>query len=374
MKGNSQFKVLLIGGTGTLSFAVLQEALKKCFSVSVFNRGNHNEILPNDVKVLKGNFYDANSIIKSIGNKQYDVIVDFLSRKPADIERVYTILRDRCSQYIFVSSACVYDRQPQNLPICESSPKPNRDWSYNINKFDCETLLNSLSKDVSSYYTIVRPYITYNNRRIPLGIAPRYKYHRTIIERVLNDKPMFIWNPDSLTTITYADEFAVGMVGLFLNKKAYNEAFHITSEYCYKTRDIILELYHQLGKRPNVIEVEKGDLCKYLPNYKSMMVGDRFMDAVFDNKKIKDAVPYLEFKCDLPKGVSKIIDYYNNLSSYDYDYQYDGQIDRLLAKQGCTCKYISYKNTLGNHRLTYYIYRFFPYHIAAKVAKVLKLK
>jgi len=371
---NSQTKVLLIGGTGTLSFAVLKEALKRKFSVSVFNRGNHNDILPNGVEVLIGNFYDACSIKESVENKQYDVIVDFLSRKPSDMERIYPILRDRCSQYIFVSSACVYDRQPQNLPICESSPKPNRDWSYNINKYGCETLLNSLSNDGSSYYTIVRPYITYNNRRIPLGVAPRFKYHRTIIERILNDKPMFIWNPDSLTTITYTDEFAVGMVGLFLNKQAYNEAFHITSEYCYKTRDILLELYRQLDKRPNVIEVKKEDLCIYLPNYKSMMVGDRFLDAVFDNNKIKDAVPYLEFKCDLQKGVSKIIDYYNNLSSYDYDYQYEGQMDRLLAKQGYTCKYIRYRNTSESHRLTYYVFRYLPYQIAAKLAKVLKLR
>ena len=129
-----------------------------------------------------------------------------------------------------------------------------------------------------------------------------------------------------------------------------------------------------MGKRPNVIEVKKEELCKYLPNYKPMMVGDRFMDAVFDNKKIKDAVPYLEFKCDLQNGVSKIIDYYNNLSSYDYDYQYEGQIDRLLSKQGCACKYIKYRNTSGNHKLTYYVFRYFPYHIAIKVAKVLKLR
>lgn len=57
-------------------------------------------------------------------------------------------------------------------------------WDYNVEKYNSEKELVKLSQNASCYYTIIRPYITYDDERIPFGIAPSYKYHRTIIERL----------------------------------------------------------------------------------------------------------------------------------------------------------------------------------------------
>ena len=283
-------KVLLLGGTGTLSFAVMTLALSKGMEITVFNRGNNNSLLPSSVKKLVGNFYDKVSIEDSMRGKTFDVVVDFLSRKPEDIRRVFKIFEDKCIQYIFISSACVYRRDNNDFPLKEYSPKPNINWKYNIEKYESEKTLISLCKQGKCYYTIIRPYITYDDNRIPFGIAPIYKYHRTIIERIRSGKPMFIWEKgDVLTTVTHVADFSKGVVGLFMNTKAFNEDFHITSGYIYKVKDILniedeQENNIEEDNEEETERVEDIDLeAKFVAKRIKQLIEDKFI--IYDAKK-----------------------------------------------------------------------------------------
>lgn len=368
-------KVLLLGGTGTLSFAVMTLALSKGMEITVFNRGNNNSLLPSSVKKLVGNFYDKVSIEDSMRGKTFDVVVDFLSRKPEDIRRVFKIFEDKCIQYIFISSACVYRRDNNDFPLKEYSPKPNINWKYNIEKYESEKTLISLCKQGKCYYTIIRPYITYDDNRIPFGIAPIYKYHRTIIERIRSGKPMFIWEKgDVLTTVTHVADFSKGVVGLFMNTKAFNEDFHITSGYIYKVKDILLELCKQLNTSTNIVNCEINDICKIMPNYSEMLVGDRALPAIFDNSKILNAVKDLNFSVSLSDGIKQILNNYELQNCYNYDYIYDAQVDRLLGIYGIKTSYIKYPNDKRSHRLLYFIYKNFSFKVASKITKFLKIR
>lgn len=62
MNKRAPYKVLLIGGTGTLSYAVLQMALGKGHNVTIFNRGKAHADLPKRVKAFKGDFYNVTSL------------------------------------------------------------------------------------------------------------------------------------------------------------------------------------------------------------------------------------------------------------------------------------------------------------------------
>ena len=281
--------ILLLGGTGTLSTAVLHEALVQNYHVTVMNRGTNNTNLPKGVDVIICDYRNQTDLQDKCSSHTYDVVVDFLSRVPADIERVYPIFKDRCKQYIFISSACVYRRAKEDFPIKETSPKPNRDWSYNTEKYESELKLQELAKDAKSYYTIIRPYITYNEERIPFGIAPSYKFHRTIIERIKAGKPWFVWDDGkAITTVTYTKDFAIGVVGLFLNKKAKNEDFHITGDHSYSQMEVAEMLFQKLGMPTKIISISKEKLLEALPEYRGMLIGDRILDAKFDNSKIKN--------------------------------------------------------------------------------------
>lgn len=367
--------VLLLGGTGTLSSTVLKESIKLGWEVSILNRGLRKKKIPKGVKIIIGDFYDTSSWSDKILSFTFDVIVDFLSRNKDDIARVYPLLHRICKQYIFISSACVYRREKNDFPIKEDSPKPNEKWSYNVEKHEAEQKLIELSNNYGSVFTIIRPYITYDDERIPFGITPAYKYHRTILERIKSNKPMFVWNNgENLTTLTYVYDFAKGVVGLFLNEKSFNQDFHITGDYHYTWNDFWKILYSKLQKTPTIYSVSLKEFKEYFPTYSNMMVGDRALDAVFDNEKIKNVVPSLTFEYSLSKGIDRVLQHYDEMNSWDYDYEYDALVDRMLSSKSSKCFYVKYRNSKKTSWIIYHLYRYLPYKIALKICRILKIK
>ena len=99
-------KILLLGGTGTLSTAICLLAFSKGHEVSVLNRGHNNEKLPVGVKSYIGSFTEVNDLKQCLDGGDYDVVVDFLSRVPSDITRVYPVYKDHCIQFIFTYISC----------------------------------------------------------------------------------------------------------------------------------------------------------------------------------------------------------------------------------------------------------------------------
>lgn len=347
--------ILLIGGTGTLSTAVMKRAVMCGYNVYVLNRGNHNEMLLPSVIPLIADFYDESSIRKVIEGLSFAVVVDFLSRKPQDVERTLLLFLN-VEQYIFISSACVYRRSPEDGILTENAPKPNNNWSYSIEKLRCEEVLMELSKNYGINYTIVRPYITYDNKRIPFGLAPSHNTtHWTIIARILSGKPMFLWD-DGMTkcTLTHVDDFSIGLVGLFENPQAYNEDFHIVTDKSLSWLDMLLLLYEMLGVKPNIIFVPTDYICHCLPEYRGMLLGDRALNAEFDIAKLKRAVPYFEPSVSLEDGLAEVIAYYRAHNFLDgIDYAWDGKIDRLISSYGKSCN-LHYRDYLGEKRISNY--------------------
>lgn len=367
-------KILLLGGTGTLSSEVLNNALKKKYTVCILNRGNNNTHIAPNVKTYIANLKCIETVDKVLQEEFFDVIVDFFSRTKQDINNLFPLLSKRCKQYIFISSACVYCRDNNNMvPIKESTNKPNKLWDYNIHKYEAEQALIKLSKDSPTYYTIVRPYITYDNTRIPLGLTPAYQYHRTIIERIQSGKPMFIWNGgDTYCTLTHSLDFAEALVGLFLNPKAKNEDFHITSDFSYTWKEVLLALYKELNQTPKIIDIPTTKIIDILPEYKGELIGDRSLNAIFDNQKIKDAIPNIKFNISLSEGLKRVISHYKNNATYKYDYKYDARIDKLLSNIGKKdLHYIPYPNCNKKSFIIYIIYRYLPLRIANRLSLII---
>lgn len=364
-------RILMLGGTGTLSRTIAEKANDLGWNVSVFNRGHHNHLLPRDITKIKGDFYSINDLKKCFDGKSYDVVIDFLSRRKDDIERVFPVLANKCSQYVFISSSCVFRRSSADFPLIETSAKPNTDWTYNVEKYEAEQcLIQLIDKDYLCRYTIVRPYITYDEHRIPIAIAPKYEFHRTIIERIRHGKPMFVIDDGSaISTVTYVDDFAKAVLGLLLNQKAFDEDFNVVGDFSYTHKKILEALYYKIGVKPNIISVPRNEMAKYLPNYSAMILGDRGLDAFFDNRKLKNAVPSLHFEYDLDRGLEKILAFYNeNGKNAPIDYQYDGQIDRMLRKTakipGRFCKYADQSGLKK-----YLLYSLLPFKLAKKLNK-----
>lgn len=369
-------KILLLGGTGTLSSDVLKSSLRDGHQVSILNRGHNNNAVSKSVRIYKADLNIRQSVADALGEDKFDVIVDFYSRKKEDIERLFPILSGKCKQYVFISSACVYKRDALSAtPITEPTDKPNPGWSYNIEKYEAErTLIGLVTAERRPHYTIVRPYITYNNQRIPFGIAPAHRYHRTLIERIKSGKPMFLWDKgETFCTLTYSVDFANALVGLFLNPKAENEDFHLTGDFYCKWKDMLSKLYESLSVKPNIVCLSSQQIVRSLPEYNGELLGDRSLNAIFDNSKIKAAVPDAKMSTSIEEGLRLILEQYNKSEDYLYDYKYEGRIDSMLSHYGVKgLRYIKYPNASPNSKRLYLVYRYLPLRLAKRLGKYIE--
>lgn len=368
--------ILLIGGTGLLSGKVLNLCVSNGYCTYILNRGHNNKSVEKQVNILIADFYKVKSVEDAVKGLTFDIVVDFLSRRPEDINRIFPVFKNKCKQYVFISSACVYRRLKEDVFMTEDCPKPNFDWSYSIEKYDCEQSLINLSKSAEVKYTIVRPYITYDDTRIPFGITPLYGYHGTIIGRIIAGKPIFIWDKgEATTTLTRVEDFAKGIVGLFGNEKAYDEDFHIVTQETHTWKEFLDLMFLLLNTKVNIVDIPTEYIISQLPEYKGILIGDRAIDACFDNSKILFAVKGLEFSFSLKEGLKKTIDYYKeNNYLKGIDYKWDAKIDRLISKY--SSQKISFTDYLGNankkDRITYFIYRNFSMRIANKLFSLIR--
>lgn len=71
-----------------------------------------------------------------------------------------------------------------------------------------------------------------------------------------------------------------------------------------------------------------------MPCYKEFLIGDRSLNAVFDNTKLKECIPNYKQNISLKKGLEMILIYYKEHNFLNgIDYKYDARIDKLIKKR-----------------------------------------
>ena len=323
-------RLLILGGSGILSTDVCRRALEMGYEITCITRGTRDFALPKGLKKITGNINN----LKELENKldsDYDAVLDFLSFDVTQLESKLAILGSICRQYIFVSSATVYSTEDKILK--ESSPLMNEYWDYGKGKIECENYLRTNYKQLGITYTIIRPYVTYGNTRIPFGIIPEVRYW-SLANRILVGKPILLWDDGAaICTITHTTDFAKGFVGLINNPNAYNAEFHITSNEEMTWKKVLCKTAYALGKDPIIFSANTQDIIKILPEYRSILLGDKARDRIFDNSKICNTVSeFKNFKL-FEEGIKETIEYYQR-NDYErkIDYVWDGRVDRAIIK------------------------------------------
>ena len=144
--------VLFIGGTGQISYPCVERALAQGHKVSVFNRGLRESELPSGVTSIVGELKDLRTA--GLEKANYDVVCQFIAFTPDQVQQDIDVFSGHCGQYIFISSASVYEKPAGHYVITEETPAINPYWPYSQNKIACEELL---AKTDNLPWTIVRP-------------------------------------------------------------------------------------------------------------------------------------------------------------------------------------------------------------------------
>ena len=184
-------KILLIGGTGTISMAVSKLLLSQGHTLYLVNRGSRSHTLTGDIIELKADINEEASVSSLIKDLSFDVVADFIAFTKDQLARDYRLFQGKTRQFIYISSASAYQKPLSDYRINEGTPLANPYWEYSRNKIAGEDYLMELYRDSGFPVTIIRPSHTYCERSVPLGVHGTNGSY-AVIKRMLEEKPVII--------------------------------------------------------------------------------------------------------------------------------------------------------------------------------------
>ena len=325
-------KALLIGGTGTISMAVTRLLAQSGWEVYLVNRGNRNNGLPGHVNVIPGDINDEKAMEEKLKGMTFDTVCEFIGFVPSQVERDVRIFQGKTRQYMYISSASAYQKPPADYRITESTPLANPYWEYSRNKIACEEFLMKKYREEGFPVTVIRPSHTYDERSVPLGVHGDGGSWQ-VVKRMLEGKPVIIHGDGtSVWTMTHNRDFAKGFVGLMGNVHAIGETYQITSDESLTWNQIYQTIADCLGVafRPYYVP---SDFLAAVGNFDftGSLIGDKANAVVFDNSKLKRAVPGFCATVRFDQGVRETLDYVlSHPECQTEDREFDLWCDRVI--------------------------------------------
>lgn len=279
-------KVLLIAGGGTLGTYVTEEMVGRGIQVDVICL---EEYQSNSMVTYYKEKVNFEYIKEFLVGKKYSAIVDFLHCEVEEYEKVYKLYSEHTEQIVYLSSYRVY--ADEEHPIVETSPtwldvEADKEFvkteDYAMLKLRCETFLRNCPK---KNWTIVRPVISFSNRRFDL-----FMYTGTsIVSKAKNKEKVVL--PMDVKNVTAGIDWAGNtgkLIGkLLLNEKALGEVFTISSGQNISwgnLADIYCEVF---GIEVEWVSME--NFIKYGPDMSGNKWGlkyDRVFDRTIDASKV----------------------------------------------------------------------------------------
>lgn len=318
-------KILFIGGTGNISLSVSRQLLNLGHELWLLNRSGSHPELP-AARWIRGDI-GSPTIKSQLAGHEWDCVVNWIVFTPDELRRDLELFRDNTYQYVLISSASCY-RNPGPTPyITEKTPLENPYWEYSRNKIASEQTLAAAFESEQFPATIVRPSHTYSTV-LPLTIGGWKEY--TAVSRMKQGKPVVVQGDGtSVWTLTHAEDFARGFIGLLGNPAAIGEDFHITSDE-FLTWDTIYQLTAAAaGVEARIVHVTSDRICQMNPEYRGTLLGDKSVSAIFDNSKIKRLVSGYQAQIPFREGIRDTVAWFEADSQRQ---RIDPQTERFIEQ------------------------------------------
>lgn len=149
-------KILVLGGTNFVGRHIVEEALKKGHSITLFNRGKSNPSIFPELKKIKG---DRRNDAWKLAAENWDAVIDTSAYTPSDLTPVFENVKTE--HYTFISTISVYDDFRKGAVSEESSvygeevkEEQVTAETYGPLKVMCEQLVREKTNDSA---LIIRP-------------------------------------------------------------------------------------------------------------------------------------------------------------------------------------------------------------------------
>lgn len=291
---------LVVGGTGVVSTAIVQQLLARGVQVSVFNRGLRSSSRVDGVRLIRGDRTNALEFVRTFECERFDVVYDMICYTAEDAEASARAFAGRCEQFVLCSSAVVYGgKMPTRVLIDEDSPlEPTSHWGRS--KVICEQTLWRAAERGAFDLTIVRLGHTYGPGD---SMNDQQENDSGTWDRVVRGLPVFCTGDGlGLWQSTHRDDAAKFFAHAALKPRTYGEVFNVMRDEVLTWRDYYREAARALDTRAKLIFVPASWLIAEDPERFSFLAEVSRFHAAYSSAKAKAAVPEFRATIGLEAG------------------------------------------------------------------------
>ena len=279
---NTGSNILVIGGSGFLSGAIVRQALALGHKVWTLTRGQRP--IPAGAASLVADRADAHAFEQVLVRAQthWDLVVDTIGFTPADARQDLDVLTPLADHLVFVSTDFVYDSARRRFPQREDDAVYLTE-GYGGRKRGCEIEFIA-SGTAGLSWTVVRPCHIYGPGS-RLGCLPLHSRDPDLLARLRAGEPLrLVGGGYFLQQPVYVDDLAATILDIGGRAATYGQIFNIAGPEIVESR-----AYYQIiaGILGVAVAIEEAPVGAYLSEHPE--AAPFLCHRMYDMSKLQDA-------------------------------------------------------------------------------------
>ncbi|MGM0790729.1 MAG: SDR family oxidoreductase [Bacillota bacterium] len=329
-------KVLIIGGTKFMGPYVIEELYQKGHKVAVFNRGQTEASLREDIIRIHGDISEINDHKDELRGFRPDVVLDMIPFTEKHAETVRDIFEGTADRLVAISSADVYlsfgrllgtePGEPVPTPSREDSPLREKLYPYRENVSEEHFYYHYDKIPVEKVY-MESEKLKGTVLRLPMVYGPGDRQHRLYqyIRRMADKRPYILLDEVHSRWKTcrgYVENVAHAIVAAIENPMAAGKIYNV-AENNFSEKEWVGKIAEAMGWQGSIEEVEEGKLPLGMNARQSIDLS---------SEKIREELGYKKI-IPLENGLQKTIEWElenppEDSASQDVDYDKEDRIMR----------------------------------------------
>ena len=297
-------RILIIGGTGTISTAVMRELIARGHEVILFNRGSTP--VPG-ARVICGDRYNHAGFAELLrGEGSFDCVLEMIGYAPDDAQSLIDVFSGRTKQLVFCSTVDVYRKPAPSYPVREGAPRwADPRFTYAANKVEMEHMLEHAASDGAFALTIVRPAATYCDASLPIAFL---ESGLGLLRRIREGKPVLVLGEgSSLWAYAHRDDVGRAIANAAGNPATYGRDYIIASEESMTWAQLYAAVARAMdAPEPRLVPVPTELLMRVAPQDAAWCDYNFRFNNVFDNAAAKADLGY-QYTIRWEEGVARML-------------------------------------------------------------------
>lgn len=282
-------RVLVIGGTGLISTAIVNRLLEKGHDPVLFNRGESPSRIHESVRTIQGDRQDFEGFARAMNGVEVDAVIDMLTFDAPTAEHAVSVFQGPVSHYLFCSTVCVYGGPLTTIPAREDEPRTPVS-AYGQKKVEAEDAFMAANAQDGFPVTLFRPSHCYGPGQPLLDI---WGYDASLVPRLREGKPILVagdghglWQPG------HVNDVAKGFVGALGRPSVIGKPYNIVGDEIMTWRRFHERMAEAIGVEANIVTMTTEQIAAGTPDGKAEWLRENFQyHAAYSNAALKADVP-----------------------------------------------------------------------------------